>query len=140
MDAALKRMVITDLRPAGFRGSFPHLRRAAPGAVHLISFQYHSAGGSFVVEIASSSPSGFTTGWGTHIRPEKVRAQDIPPPDRPRLGSPTFPVGDHWFDFGPRSYEVAPTDRPASHYDALARQVARLVAEQAEPYWRMATS
>src|SRR2546426_5791011 len=86
MESALKKAINEQLRPAGFSGSFPHLRRRLDGRIDLISFQFHSAGGSFVAEVAACPPDGFTTSSGRHIEPSKVRAQDIPRP-RPRLGS-----------------------------------------------------
>lgn len=137
MDAALKRMVARDLRPQGFRGSLPHLRRIGDDRVDLLSVQYHSAGGSFVVEVASCPTTGITTSWGKHLPAQKATTQFISPPNRPRLGSPTFPGGDHWFSFGPRNHEPgADRVRPVAHYDNIAAQVSALVVRQAEPYWR----
>lgn len=136
MDTALKRMVTSALRPRGFSGSLPHLRRISSEQIDLISFQHHSAGGSFVVEIAVCGPDGLTTSWGKSIEPKKVKATDVNPPRRPRLGSPTFPIGEHWFTYGPRSHEVGASHRyPAAHYEKLAGEVARLVVEQGERYW-----
>lgn len=137
MDAALKRAVASRLRPLGFKGSLPHLRRRSDRRIDLISVQYFSSGGSFVVEVAACGPDGYTTSWGKHIDATKVRAQDIPTP-RPRLGSENFPeFGDHWFVFGPRNYEAGSEKvYPPQHYDDIAADVIRLVAEQAEPFWR----
>jgi hypothetical protein len=61
MDAALMRIVVPDLRRRGFTGSLPRLRRRQPGHIDLISFQFHSGGGSFVVEVAQCPPTGHTT-------------------------------------------------------------------------------
>jgi Domain of unknown function (DUF4304) len=136
MDAALKAMAKESLRARGFAGSLPHLHRRRDDRIELVSVQYHSAGGSFVVEIARCGAEGLTTGWGKVIAPSKVRAADIDPPNRPRLGSDTFPDGDHWFVFGPRSYEAGADDvRPESHYVGIAAEVARLIEAQAEPWW-----
>ena len=136
MESALKRAVTATLRPVGFRGSFPHLRRISIDRIDLISFQFHSAGGSFVVNVASCDPAGHTFSWGEHVPPAAVTAIDIYPPTRTRVGSDTFPRGDHWFAFGPRSYEGG-TDRvrPEAHYDAIAAQAIGFVRTQAEPYW-----
>lgn len=136
MDAALKAMVRESLRPRGFAGSMPHLRRRRDDRIELVSVQYFSAGGSFVVEIAACGFEGLTTSWGKAIAPSKTRAADINPPNRPRLGSATFPNGDHWFVFGPRSYEAgAHIVRAESHYAGIAAEVARLIEAQAEPWW-----
>lgn len=140
MDAALKRLATEVLRPKGFSGSIPHLRRISSERLDVISFQHHSAGGSFVVEVASCDAGGLTTYWGKFIEPTKVKATDVHPSRRPRLGSPTFPVGDHWFDYGPRSYE--PNEGPpdlGAHCASIAAEVARLIDEQAEPFWAAST-
>ena len=140
MDGALKDAITHDLRPKGFTGSLPHLRRRSDAQVCLISFQFFSAGGSFVVAVAECVPDGFTTSWGKHKPPHKVTAQDIPAP-RPRLGSAHFPQGDHWFVFGPRNYEPdAGKLRPRQEYEAIAAEVLRLVESQAEPFWKQQLS
>ena len=136
MDAALKRMVADTLRPRGFLGSLPHLRRRRDNRIELVSVQFLSAGGSFAVEIAACGIDGHTTSWGKAIAPSKVTARDMNPPYRPRLGSTTFPIDDHWFVFGPRSYEPgADAVQPDDHYARIASEVERLLDTQAEPWW-----
>lgn len=132
MDQALRAAIDAHLRPIGFTGSLPHLRRRVADRIDLITVQHYSAGGSFVVEVACAPPEGFegVRGW---IEPAKVCAQDINSP-RPRLGAAQFPEGDHWFVYGPRSYEdpdPAGYPPPAD----LAAEVVRLVAEQGQPWW-----
>jgi hypothetical protein len=140
MDAALKDAITQHLRPKGFTGSLPHLRRRSDGQVCLISVQFFSGGGSFAVEVAECGPDGFTTSWGKHKHPHKVTAQDIPAP-RTRVGSGHFPEGDHWFVFGPRNYEPgAGKLRPQEDYEALAAEVLRFVELQAEPFWEQQLS
>ena len=139
MDEAIKRVVVTDLRERGFTGSLPHFRRRDGERISLLSFQHLSSGGSFVVEVATCPPGGHITSWGEHIAPSKVRAIDVNRP-RPRLGNPNFPEqGDHWFAYGPRSYEGGIRTVDPSHYEAVARLVVELVERQAEPFWRSAT-
>lgn len=136
MDGALKGMIADTLRPRGFAGSLPHLRRRCDDRIELVSVQYFSAGGSFVVEIAACGLEGHNTSWGKAIAPTKVTARDINPPNRPRLGSDTFPTGDHWFVFGPRSYESdANVVQSDDHYARIAAEVARLIEVQAKPWW-----
>jgi hypothetical protein len=136
MDAALKEMTAESLRPRGFTGSLPHLRRRRDDRLELVSVQYFSAGGSFVVEIATCGVEGLTTSGGKTIAAGKVTARDINPPNRPRLGAATFPEGDHWFVFGPRSYEAdAGLVQPGHRYARIAADVARLIEAQAEPWW-----
>ena len=136
MDRTLKDAVREHLRPRGFTGSLPHLRRREDDRISLLSVQYFSSGGSFAVEVATCGPDGVTTSWGELKPPAKVTAQDVADP-RPRLGSTDFPDGDHWFVFGPRSYESGgDAVQEDAHYDAVAADVVRCVDEQAEPFWR----
>jgi hypothetical protein len=99
MDATLKALVFPALRGIGFNGSFPHFRRATNDVVELLTFQFDRSGGGFVIEIARCATSGYTTTWGKHIPPSKVRAWDLHPDQRhriqPRIGGGT----DAWFRF-----------------------------------------
>jgi hypothetical protein len=137
MDAALRRAIQERLRPDGFIGSYPHLRRRRPGQIDLITFQFNKYGGSFVVEIASCDPAGYVTHWGEQIDPSKVTALDVGHIRRPRLGD-DFPTGT-WFAF---NWDDWPGDErrkmvlDQEHYDGIAMTVIDLVATQAEPYWR----
>lgn len=145
MDAALRRAIDEHLRPDGFTGSLPHLRRRRPGGIDLLTVQHFSSGGSFVVEVATSPPDGFVTSWNERIPPSKVTAHDIPTP-RGRLGSDSFPDGDHWFDFAPRSYEGQAEFESRTNKrlpigpDQVAAEVISLVRSQAEPFWAAGTS
>lgn len=137
MDAALKSVVVSELRARGYTGSLPHLRHRRDDGIRLISFQYFSSGGSFVAEVAACPARGITTSWGKEIPAAKVTAQDVSSP-RPRLGSDDFPAsGDHWFVFGLPSYEEGAGALMApDHYESVAAHVLKLVDEQAEPFWR----
>src|SRR5262245_61534450 len=84
MEACLKRIVVPELRRAGFTGSFPHFRRCRE-IIDLITFQFDRHGGGFVIELATGSPAGFTTHWGKHISANKLTAWDLPPERRKRL-------------------------------------------------------
>jgi hypothetical protein len=132
MDAALRAMIDHSLRPAGFSGSLPHLRRDLGDRIDLISFQFFSSGGSFVAEVACSPPEGVECA-GRWIPGTKVHARHISRP-RPRIGSPTFPVGDHWFVFGPRNYESPSADGYRSPSE-VASEVWRLLRADADPWW-----
>lgn len=135
METALKQIVVTDLRRRGFTGSLPHLRRRMQDRIDLLSFQFRSTGGSFVVEVAVCGPDGIVMSWGKHIPPAKVRAVDMNS-NRPRLGADHFPTGDHWFVFGSPNYEQESRPLPpSSFYDSIAVEVLQLVDQQAEPFW-----
>ena len=106
MMAALKQIVVPALRARGFAGSFPHLRRASAQRVDLFTFQFDRHGGGFVIEIAQCAPSGFTTSWGEHIPPAKVKAWDLHPDKRQRLQPAASPGTDGWFRFESEDVET----------------------------------
>lgn len=130
VDRALRRAIRDHLRPRGFTGSFPHLRRITDKRIDLITFQFYSAGGRFVVEVAACPPDGITDVWGT-AGPKEVTAQHVDPKNRPRL---EFADGD-WLSFGPRTYDDPEPVRSDEWYAQIAAEVIRAIDEQAEPWW-----
>lgn len=135
MEAALRDLVVSELRERGFLGSFPHFRRARPTHIDLVTFQFYSSGGSFVVELATCSASGVVHSWGEVVPPGKVTAHDVL--QRHRLGSQGH--GDHWFVFGKCNYEEGhDIVEPAEHYVAVAEAVRGLLREEGEGYWERA--
>ena len=97
MDDALKAIVLPHLRSLGFKGSLPHLHRVRGEAADLLTFQFRSAGGSFVVEIGRVAAAGFDF-HGRHIALKQARSSYLAA--RHRLGSELRAnYGDHWFDF-----------------------------------------
>jgi hypothetical protein len=135
MLVAIKERVVPALRDLGFRGSFPHFRRIGSTQMDLLSFQFYSSGGRFVVEIAKCPPGGIVAGWGKEIPPSKLNVTYFR--ERFRLGSdPSTGEVDHWYEFGKRSYEAGHQEVKA---DAFYRQVAEKVVSdlvtQAVPWW-----
>jgi hypothetical protein len=104
MVKTLKAALVPALRERGFGGSFPHFRRIAQERIDLLTVQFDKNGGGFVIEIARCGVEGITMPWGAYIPPDKVKAWDVYPPHRPRLGA-TSPGGKGiWFrynDFTP---------------------------------------
>ena len=138
IETALKECFVEAIRNEGFKGSFPHFRRAVGNTLQLITFQFFSSGGSFVVELGQCDSGGFTTSWGKHIPPNKARATDVWP--RLRLGSnPANNQDDHWYSFGPRSYEPSQQVKSKSHYCNIAKQVLDDFGSQAESWWENGT-
>ena len=127
MLAALREIIVPVLRDMGFRGSFPHFRRARDTQIDLLTFQFNRWGGSFLVEAAFCASEGFTTAWGAHVPPERVRAHDIHPDQRLRLGSHPPTQADHWFSFEPER---------AAIYTDTAREVLPWLRGQAEQFYR----
>jgi len=99
MDSALRKHVLPILRSAGFKGSYPHLRRMKPEGVDLISFQFDKWGGAFVIEIARGPAKGLKTHWGLHLSPGKLRAWDVHPEQRRRIQAREGSGTDAWFRF-----------------------------------------
>ena len=104
MDAALKAIVLPHLRSLGFKGSLPHLHRVRGEAADLITFQFRSAGGSFVVEIGRVAAEGFDF-LGRHVPLKQARTSYLA--ERHRLGSDLrAKSGDHWFAFAEADAEM----------------------------------
>ena len=127
MITALREHVVPVLRERGFKGSFPHFRRLSGRFIHILSFQFSSWGGGFVVEAAACPDTGITLLDGRHFPPTKVAAHHTAP--RIRLGSSAQHT-DHWFYY----------DERAQHYgddvfDCTALAVVPHL-EQAESWWK----
>ena len=134
MTSAIKSILVPELRRQGFKGSLPHFYRAGPERTDFLTVQFHSAGGSFVVEIAKCGPNGIESGHGKDLPVSKLNVQYFA--DRFRLGcNPAAGTLDHWFEFGPRNYDPPQTLRPASHYESIASQVVQLLNSQADRWW-----
>src|SRR5262245_5896684 len=129
IEAALREVVIPDLRRRGFRGSFPHFRRRFGSRINLLTFQFYSSGGSFVVEIAQCGPTGVSHSW-KDVGPDKVTAWDVA--SRLRLGSDrSSGKADHWFVYGKPNYEVGHEEvKPPAHYLSIANEVRLLLDSQ----------
>jgi hypothetical protein len=97
MRAALKEIVVPVLRSMGFKGSLPHYRRITADKIDLLTFQFNKYGGSFIIEIASCSPTGITHYWGKHVPPNKVTAYDTIDRIRLQPSNDTYDYG--WFRF-----------------------------------------
>src|SRR5579872_4301490 len=99
MISSLQKLFVPALRERGFKGSLPHLRRPMKDRIDLLTIQFDKWGGGFVIEISNCAPEGIVMPWGEHIPPSRVKAWDVYPPNRPRLGSPKPGEDGHWFRF-----------------------------------------
>src|SRR5688572_23317815 len=119
MSSALKTILVPELRRRGFKGSFPHFYRNLPERTDFLSFQFYSAGGSFVVEAGKCGPNGIEEGVGEDLPVAKINTTYLG--DRIRLGADLDAgVWDHWFVFGPRSYDPPREPQAAAHYESIA--------------------
>lgn len=134
MTSAIKAILVPELRRLGFKGSLPHFYRAGPARADFLTVQFHSAGGSLVVEIAKCGPNGIESGHWKDLPVSKLNVQYFA--DRLRLGcDPAAGTLDHWFEFGPRNYDPPQALQPVSHYEGIATQIAQLLHSQAEDWW-----
>ena len=101
MNDVLRDRVVPVLRQRGFRGSMPHFRCVVDDTLRLLTFQFRSSGGSFVVELGHCASGDFTTSYGAVIPQGKMNVTYLSPRSRFRLGAPD-PLDDHWFDFAGR--------------------------------------
>ena len=99
MVAALQGVFVPALRERDFKGSLPHFRRIRSDRIDLLTVQFDSHGGGFIVEVAKCDPTGLTTVWGKQIPPDRVSAWDLHPSQRHRLGSPGPGRDGRWFRF-----------------------------------------
>ncbi len=128
MISALKQIVIPTLRDMGFRGSFPHFRREQDGQLDLLMFRFATWGGSFVVDLGYCPPSGYTSRFGKHYPPLKVRVNHLMYWEQLCLGSHPPKTAERRFRYS--------EDDDMSVYTDIALEVLSLLRSQAEPYWR----
>jgi hypothetical protein len=67
--------------------------------IDLLTIQFDKWGGGFVIEVSNCAPEGVVMPWGEHIDAKRVRAWDVYPPNRPRLGPPKPGEDGHWFRY-----------------------------------------
>jgi hypothetical protein len=99
MDKAIKEIVVPFFRDKGFKGSYPHFRRAKDDRINLLTFQFSLYALKFVVEISNCSPRGVQGMWGEKVPPAKCTAHDMQ--RRYRMGRIKRNT-DYWFDFSSR--------------------------------------
>jgi hypothetical protein len=99
IEEEIKGLVLPALRASGFKGSFPHYRRAVRGGIDLLTFQFDRHGGGFVVEIARCPGDGITTPWGKRVLPNKVTAWDLHPEMRYRIQPRSGGGTESWFRY-----------------------------------------
>jgi hypothetical protein len=119
MIAALKRVAVPVIRELGFKGSFPHFRRACGSRIDLLTFQFSQWGGQFVVEVGSFPASGQILA-GRVIPPGEVRMRHLL--SRLRLGA-SDEHSDHWFIFD------------GGDYDSVAESVIPYIRGPAVAWW-----
>ena len=139
MERALRESVVIQLRKRGFKGSFPHFRRPSNHRVDYLSVQFNSAGGSFVIELAAAGPDGKPNGYGRYLSIQKLNVTYFA--NRLRLGSnPSNGVVDHWFEFGPKSYELSASVPEYAHFVGIAASAVAHLDVQMEAWLEAAAN
>ncbi len=129
MVKVLKATCLPVLRKQGFKGSFPAFFRETDGFVALLNFQFFSSGGSFCVNLGYADPKRANVYFDLETEPSKLKVSQTR--EQVRLGATGG--GDHWFSFGPTSYnEVRGTPLPA---DEIAARVNEMLLTEAEACW-----
>ncbi len=124
MRKALDAHVIDPLIAAGFRGTWPHYRRAHADRIDLLTFQLDKRSGGFVVEVASAPARGIRSRLGYAVSATRVNAQHMA--NRVRLG-PRRAMRNHWYRYD------ASTD--PDRFDAVATKVMTHLTKTARPFW-----
>ena len=122
MVAELKRVAGPVLRSLGFKGSFPHFRRATDTQIDLLSFQFSTSGGEFVVEIGSFPPTGYEL-YGKLVPAAEVKMRHLF--RRLRLGAKDED-SDYWFNCD------------SGDYASVAASVVPYIRGQAVEWWSRA--
>ena len=130
MVSALTTFCLPVVRKMGFVGTFPNFYRETGGYVALLSFQFHSSGGSFCVTLGYADPKRLNVSFEPETAPASLRVGQTR--DRVNLGAPAG--GDNWFCYGPTRFgEVRGKPDPANQ---IAARCAQLLMSEAEPWWR----
>jgi hypothetical protein len=122
MIAELKRVAVPVLRSHGFKGSFPHFRRESGTRIDLLTFQFSTGGGEFVVEIGSFPVAGYEL-YGKLIPTAEVKMRHLL--RRLRLGAKDE-SSDHWFNYD------------NGEYAGVAAAVVPYICGQAIEWWSQA--
>lgn len=139
IDAALKGKLLPALRAAGFKGSYPKLRRVVDDRLDLMDIQHSSSGGRFYVNLSQAPAEGFVLSkdkWLASIPPEKLETGHCFA-DRTRLKpKSTWWKPRHDWEYGPRSSYPDPVPvRDPYWYETIAATVAERFADQGEAWF-----
>lgn len=98
MKKALQQVVVPHLRELGFRGTFPHFRRRSDW-IDLVTFQFDSYGGGFIIELGRCGLEEYTTDWGKQIPPDRLTTWYLPMNQRTRIQPRPGGGADSWFRY-----------------------------------------
>jgi hypothetical protein len=119
MMEALKKQLLPVLRERGFKGRFPHFRRAGRDRIDFVMIQFRRGGGSFTINIGQSGPQGIDRGPWADLPVEKLTVGHLTTRSRISTGF----LDGQWFEFGPNSYEDQKPAKPTEFYDGSPRKL-----------------
>jgi len=125
MKEALQDVLGRYLKEKGFVGRLPHFRRFRENEVHVLTIQFNTHGGSYVVEV-TKFPTEFKHPSLGIIDPKKLTSGHAAWQDRKRL-NPTKSE-DYWFDYSSFTGNSEP-------FRNSAESVIPLIESQAEKLW-----
>ncbi|MBS1994531.1 MAG: DUF4304 domain-containing protein [Cyanobacteria bacterium SZAS LIN-3] len=106
MHAALKKIIVPDLRARGFKGRYPHFRRIAATHTDLLNFQfdkYHRD--LFVINITQAPGSGmYTTRLGDQFHRDNLKYFQVTESTY-RLQPKSIGGADDWFAYAQENYD-----------------------------------
>lgn len=120
----LREEVSRVLRPRGFTGDVPHLRRRGGSRIDLVTFQFDKHGGGFIVEIGQWPSHEPVTYQGEGIPYEKLTSWSLPAEYRARLRRSHRSLPESWF-----RYEKTLFRRSESRFTRVSHQVAELLPQ-----------
>ena len=133
MMKALKTRLLPALRERGFKGRFPHFRRAGLDRIDFVMTQFRREGGSFTINIGQSGPEGISEGPWANLPVEKLTVGHLNLVARYRVSTGFW--GGQWFEFGPRSYDDPKPAKTAEFYDGIAEKAVQRFDKDAEPWF-----
>ncbi|MEM9653705.1 MAG: DUF4304 domain-containing protein [Actinomycetota bacterium] len=130
VDQALRDLISTELRPVGFTGSLPDVRRVGEDRVDVLRVEHSRFGGQFRAVIAARAIDDLVA---RQINPVKARMLDMR--SRTVLGSCSA-YADHWFVYDPQYWRPeGDSGFSEGRCNALILRFAALLEAQAKPYW-----
>ena len=129
MTAAIKSLVVPDLRARGFAGSFPSFHRVTQGCLELVHFQFSRYGGGVFVNIGSSRVNQDAAQVHQAVAREKLAAWNAQHQERLR---PTGWFADQCFRYDRKRDQGL----GGMLFVNIATHIVELLDSQAEPWWK----
>lgn len=124
MRAAIKKVLLPQLKPGGFTGSGYDFRRARPEWLDLLALQWGKHGGEFILEFARRPRGPMTASWGAVFQEQELTVAHTHPLERARLQPSVAPTGS-----GLCGFEFAHFGDEKAQYEQLVVMVVGLLPQ-----------